>query len=37
MELNDYFRNGPEHGKEFSTMVIMNFIKLDRFNACKTT
>jgi hypothetical protein len=37
MEFNDYFRSAPEHSKEFSTMVVMNLIRSDRFNACKAT
>ncbi len=37
MELNDYFRSAPEDGKEFSTMVIMNLIRSDTFDACKAT
>ncbi len=37
MELNDYFHSVSEHGKNFSTMVIMSLIRPDRFNACKAT
>jgi hypothetical protein len=37
MDLNDYIRSVPEHGKEFSIMVIMSLIRPDRFNACEAT
>jgi hypothetical protein len=37
MELNDYFHSVSEHGKYFSTIVIMSLIRLATFNACKAT
>ncbi len=35
MELNDHLHSISEHGKEFSTMLIMSVIRPAKFNACK--